>query len=482
MTLRVGKPVPKNHGENVQETTAMIDASNSSGLGARMVRAAIWLVGSNVSSQALRLISSLVLTRLLMPDAFGLMSAMGTLYFALIMFSDMGIWQSVVKSERGDEERFLGTAWAAQIIRAMILVVLVCLMGLGVHVLSQSHWIQATSVYADPRMPWMMASFAICALLQGLESMKLATAQRNLQGSHLARVELLSQLLAMVVTIALTWWTRSVWSLMIGAMVNSMSKTVLSHFYLPGKNVRPCWDPVHAKEIIGFGKWIFLSSIIGFLASNIEKLILAALLSATSFGLFSIASTLLAAVVGVYASLNGHVVFPSLSQALRSRRDDMVRIYGRVQRIVDVLLGLLSGVLIMSGQWAVWVLYDSRYQQAGWMLQTLGWSLLALRYQVVEQLMFANNQPAWVSANNALRALGLVMAVPVSFAVWGERGALMAVVACQFASWPLSLVFKWREGLIGKASEAWWLPAMMGGLLLGWALDTLFLWTLPVHA
>ncbi len=447
-----------------------------------MFSAALWLLGSNVSSQALRLISSLVLTRMLMPDAFGLMAAMGTLYFALIMFSDVGIWQSVVKSEKGNEARFLGTAWAAQLIRAMILAVLVCLMGLGVHVLSQSHWIQASSVYADPRMPWMMASFAICAVMQGLESMKLASAQRNLQGSHLARVELLSQLAAMVVTITLTWWTHSVWSLMVGAMVNSTTRTLLSHLYLPGKNIRPCWDTVYAQEIIGFGKWIFLSSMIGFMAANVEKLILAALLSSTSFGLFSIASTLLAAVVGVYASLNGHVVFPSMSQALRSHRDDMVRIYDRVQRIVDILLGVLSGVLIMSGQWAVWLLYDARYQQAGWMLQMLGWGLLAMRYQVVEQLMFANNQPSWVTANNALRALGLLISVPAGFAMWGERGALMALAACQFASWPLSWVFKWREGLWSRRSEVWWLPAMMVGLLLGWGLDALFLAIWPSHA
>lgn len=482
MTRLVAKLAHPGHGESVRKVVAMIDSGESPGLGGRMVKAALWLVGSNVSSQALRLISSLVLTRLLMPDAFGLMTAMSTLYFGLVMFSDMGIWQSVVKSDQGTEARFLGTAWAVQLIRAMILVVLVCLMGFGVHILSQSHWIQVSSVYADPRMPWMMASFAVCAVLQGLESMKLATAQRNLHGKYLARLEFLSQLAAMLTTIGLTWWTSSVWSLMVGAMVNGMTRTLLSHFYLPGKNVRPCWDKGHAAEIIGFGKWIFLSSIIGFLAANIEKLILAALLSATSFGLYSIASTLLAAVVGIYSSLNGHVVFPSLSQALRSHRDDMVRIYGRVQRIVDVLLGGLSGALIMAGQWAVWVLYDPRYEQAGWMLQTLGWGLLALRYQVVEQLMFANNQPAWVSANNALRALGLVITVPAGFALAGERGALLAVVGCQFASWPLSLVFKWREGLLGRASERWWLPAVLAGLLLGWGVDRLFRAIWPGHA
>jgi hypothetical protein len=116
------------------------------------------------------------------------------------------------------------------------------------------------------------------------------------------------------------------------------------------------------------------------------------------------------------------------------------------------------------------------------MLQTVGLGLLALRYQVVEQLMFANNQPAWVSANNALRALGLVITVPAGFALAGERGALLAVVGCQFASWPLSLVFKWREGLLGRASERWWLPAVLAGVLLGWGVDTLFLAIWPGHA
>ena len=80
-------------------------------LRARMLRAAGWLLGGNISSQALRLLSNLILTRLLVPEAFGLVAAANTLYFALVMFSDLGIWQSVVKSERGTQARFLGTAW-----------------------------------------------------------------------------------------------------------------------------------------------------------------------------------------------------------------------------------------------------------------------------------------------------------------------------------------------------------------------------------
>lgn len=441
-------------------------------LKARMLKAAVWLVGSNLSSQFLRLISNLILTRLLAPEAFGLVAAVNTLYFALVMFSDLGVWQSVVKSERGIEPSFLGTAWTVQLLRGVLLAAVVLAIALALHLAARADLFAAGTVYADARLPPMMTLFALCALLQGLESMKLALAQRDLRIGRLARLDLGSQVGAMAVTLALAWATRSVWSLLIGTLAGTALRTALSHLYLPGRSERPCWDRACAAEIIGFGKWIFLSSIIGFLAANGEKIILGGSLNTASFGVFSIASTLLAAVSGVYGSLNGHVIFPSLSLALHGEDGgEAARVYSRVQQLVDLLLGTLAGGLLLSGQWAVWLLYDARYHDAGWMLQWLGLGLLAMRYQVVEQLMFARGQPAWVSANNALRALSLTVCIPAGFAFAGEEGAIAGVVVSQFASWPLSLRFKYEHRLLGWATEKWWLPALLAGLALGWLLD-----------
>ncbi len=390
------------------------------------------------------------------------------------MFSDLGVWQSVVRSQHGEEARFLGTAWTVQLLRGLLLAAVVLALALALHLAAQAGLFAAGTVYTDARLPPMMALFALCALLQGLESMKLGLAQRDLQLGRLARLELGSQLGAMAVTLALAWATRSVWALLIGTLAGSALRTLLSHCYLPGRSARPCWDRASAHEIIGFGKWIFVSSIIGFLAAHGEKIILGGSLSAATFGVFSIASTLLAAVIGVYGSLNGHVIFPSLSLALHGEdHAEAARVYSRVQQLADLLLGALAGGLLLSGQWVVWLLYDARYHEAGWMLQWLGLGLLAMRYQVVEQLMFARGQPAWVSANNALRALSLIVCIPAGFALTGERGAIAGVVVSQFASWPLSLLFKHQQGLLRWATEKWWLPALGLGMALGWLLDWL---------
>jgi hypothetical protein len=131
----------------------------------------------------------------------------------------------------------------------------------------------------------------------------------------------------------------------------------------------------------------------------------------------------------------------------------------------------MAGGIFMSGHWVVELLYDHRYQNAGWMLQWLGLSLLAIRHQVVEQLMFANGRPMWVSASNSVRAISLALLIPAGFAVAGEKGAIAAVVLSQFSSWPVALWFKYRNGLLTIASERAWLPALGAGMLAGWALD-----------
>lgn len=438
-----------------------------------MLRAAAWLVGSSVVSQGLRLLSSLVLTRLLLPESFGLVAGVQTLYFALVMFSDLGVWQSVVTHARGEQARFLGTAFVLQLARGLLLALAVALIALALQLCARYAPFQPDSVYADPRLPAMVLVFALCALLQGAESMHIATAQRGLQSQLLTRLELLAQLAGMLVTIACALWTRSVWSLLLGTVTATLARTVLSYTLLQGPRYRPCWERDSVRDIVGFGKWIFLSSVIGFAAAHGEKLILGGTLAAQDFGVFSIASLLLAAIVGLVGNLNAHLVFPSLSEALRSGEAAAHQVYTRVQQIGDAILGGIAGLTLVLGSWVVRILYDARYAEAGWMLQCLALGLLAMRYQVLEQMMFARNRPGWVTLSNSLRALALVLCVAPGYALGGVQGAVLAVVASQFAGWPVALVFKWRNGLMSWRSEAVWPLALLAGAALGGLLHAL---------
>src|SRR6478752_4781791 len=67
----------------------------------------------------LRLGSSLILTRLLLPEAYGIFSPALAATLFLEFLSDIGLRPAVVRSARGEDPTFLGTAWSVVLLRAV---------------------------------------------------------------------------------------------------------------------------------------------------------------------------------------------------------------------------------------------------------------------------------------------------------------------------------------------------------------------------
>ena len=61
-------------------------------------------------AQAMRLGGNLVLTRLLVPELFGVMALTKVFITGLNLFSDIGLGPGIIRSTRGKEPAFLNTA------------------------------------------------------------------------------------------------------------------------------------------------------------------------------------------------------------------------------------------------------------------------------------------------------------------------------------------------------------------------------------
>src|SRR5690606_2290529 len=96
-------------------------SSSRTSLKARALMGSGWVGGGYIAVQGLRFVSMMVLTYLLAPDVFGVMTMINVFLQGLEMFSDIGIGPSIIHSKRGEKSEFLNTAWTMQVIRGFVL-------------------------------------------------------------------------------------------------------------------------------------------------------------------------------------------------------------------------------------------------------------------------------------------------------------------------------------------------------------------------
>ena len=103
-----------------------------------IIRASTWILSGHVVSNIIRLGGNLIMTRLLVPEMFGVMAVANVLITGLQLCSYFGVQHNIIQSHKGDDPSFLNTAWTFQIIRGGIIFFLaICLPLNGLAILLQ---------------------------------------------------------------------------------------------------------------------------------------------------------------------------------------------------------------------------------------------------------------------------------------------------------------------------------------------------------
>lgn len=439
-----------------------------SGLKKKIFRAGIWTMAGYGASQLVRFGTNLVMTRLLAPESFGVMAIALTFMFGLALFSDLGLRQNVVQSRRGDDPVFLGTAWAVQVLRGVVLLAFALIIA-GIMLLAQQGGFDiGTSVYADPLLPQVVSVLAVTALISGLESINLATASRRLELGRVTLIDLIGQAVAIPVMLAWASVDRSIWALVAGAIVAGVVRTVLSHIYVRGPSASWAWEKSALGEIFGFGKWVFLSSVLGFFVLSADRLLLGGFVGADVLGMYAIAYLIVSAIQLGLAKLSVSVALPALSEVFRrGSLSEFRAIYYKGRLPFDLASLLMAGFLWQAGDTIVAVLYDARYRPAGHMLSLLALTLIVIRYDVAEKCFMAIGKPKFLMVINLIRLILLCVLIPSGFSWFQFEGALWAMVLASFLGAVAVIVLKAKERILDIGRELMVLPLFFVGALIG---------------
>jgi O-antigen/teichoic acid export membrane protein len=419
----------------------------------------------------MRLGSNLIMTRLLMPEMFGVMAIAMMVTMILTMMSDIGLRQNIVQSPRGDNPSFLDTAWVVQIVRGLALWLVALGVSVVLHLVNVSGMLPATSAYASPVLPLVIAVSCFSAVILGFQSTKMATAHRRFNQKRVIQIELIGQCAALSVMIVIGVMNHTIWALVAGVLVSSLATTALSHIWLAGHPNRFRWESDAIRELIGFGKWIFISSAVYVLAITGDRLLLGGFVGADVLGLYAIAVLIVRAIQGGLSNIFTRVSLPALSEIARSNPSRLREVYYKLRVPGDLLLLFMTGLLYAAGQLIIDVLYDPRYSAAGAMLQVLGLSLFTARYDVAHQIYLALGTPRYLAIVNVVRFLSLYALVPPLYYIAGTQAAIWGIALHALTTIPFIYAFNERLGLNDFRRELTVLAALPVGFMFGSALN-----------
>jgi len=425
----------------------------------RAVRGSILEMGFYGASQVLRLGSNLLLTRLLFPEAFGLMTSLAVFNTGLIMLSDVGIEQSVIQSEKGEEKDFLNTAWTLQVIRGWGLYAVALLLTYPMAILEQ-----------QDELLWLIPVGSLSVPLAALGSTAEFTLRRRVEPGRILMLDFAAQVVGVGTMVVWAWLSPSIWALVAGNIVREAFRSAGTHLMLPVdyKNRFRMHKPSR-DAIAKFGRWILGSSAVFYLAGFADRLVLLPYIGAERLGIYSIAALLSEAAFTVIGKVIHGVVFPVFSRVGEAGRDQLRIFYYRARLRLDALAMTAVGLLATLGPFFVHLLWDDRYADAGWMLQ-----ILALKagtrtvFVPADYCLMSIGLVRFGFFNNLARAIWIFAGIPIGYAVAGEVGVFWAVALSDLPSvfilWPVLA----REKLLRLDRELLsWVFAAFGAAL-GW--------------
>lgn len=406
------------------------------------VRTAALNFGAYGASQAMRFGANLVLARLLVPEDFGLMLLVNLVLHGLEMFSDIGLGPGLIQHREGDSPRYLHTAWTLGLIRG------VTLWGMA----AALAWPLAT-LYDEPRLLAVLPVAAFSLVLDAGCSAYVVVLERRMQVGRLMLIELGSYAASVALMVGGALWTTTVWPLVAGALFNAGLSTVLTHVALGGPRMRLHLDREAAAQLMTFGRWLFLSSILTFVAGQLDRIILGKLLSVSELGVYSIAFMMAQVMVALTHELARSVLYPVYARSGELGPDHLraqVRRY-RIALLAVTLPPLL--LLYLAGPEIVRFLYDTRYWDAGWMVQILAVGAMLSAIMVpAESVLVACGDSFRHMLLQGIGAVTMAGCMAGGYGLGGTPGLIVGFSLAGLAQYPFLAMFIRPRGV--------WIPKL----------------------
>lgn len=268
----------------------------------RTVGGMAWVAWGSGAIGVLKVVVLVLLTRLLSPADFGVVSAALVVITFSLNFSQLGLGPAVVQRP-GLEPRHVSTAFVASA-------------GFGL-IVGAVIWLAAPLIAQFFRMDQLVPVVRVLALLfpiTGFSTVPDSLLQRELRFRFLANRDVLAYALGYgVVGVALALLGWGVWSLVAAQLIQNVVRTaILLRAAPPVLRARPTWASF--LELMEYGVGQSAARIGVIFANQADNLVVGRWLGAVALGLYSRAYQLMSVPTGLLGDILDKVLFPTMAR------------------------------------------------------------------------------------------------------------------------------------------------------------------------
>lgn len=336
--------------------------SDSKELQEKSKGAAKWSLATEVAVKIISPISQMILARLLVPEAFGMVATVTMVVNFADMFADAGFQKYLVQHDFRDKDDLHANANVAFWTNFGVSVALWALIAVFND--------PVAAFVGNPSLGIPLAIACLSLPLTSFSSIQMALFHRSLDFKSLMPVRLLSTLLNFGSTLVLAFLGFSYWSLIVGTLVanivNAVGLTVQSEW-----KPRPFYSFELLKAMFSFSGWTLLESLTIWLSTWAGTFIVGHYLGATELGYYKTPVTFVSGCFNIIANATTPILFSSLSRLQFDRRG-YVAYFRRFQFVVALFMIPVSVGIFIYREPLVAILLGNQWGPATMMFGLYG--------------------------------------------------------------------------------------------------------------
>jgi O-antigen/teichoic acid export membrane protein len=313
------------------------------------------MLSSNLSTQLIGFVSTMVLVRLLSPSDFGMLAmVMATVSF-LRLTSAVGVESYLIQDQDAKSDIY-NTAWTVNFI-LFICAGLILFLGAP----------YIAIYYKAPEIERATQFISLVFLLHALKNIWIVDFRKHLLFSKEFRYNISVKISSVIPTLLLAYFLRSYWALLVGIVIAALAEIIISYTMYPR---RPRLSMVGIRKIFHYTKWTSIHNFFVFVNMQGPIIVLGRYLSAEKIGIFSVSLEIATVLTSQLASAINAAAFPVFSKLT----NDPPKLRASVRRVSANIFVLFApigvGIFAVSDQF-VTVVLGSQWNDAGEVLKYL---------------------------------------------------------------------------------------------------------------